>query len=333
MTRLGLKEGEAIEHKWLNHTIERAQRKVEEHHFSIRKRTLQYDDVMNRQRSIIYDLRQDILLNEGAAHERILDIFNDAIFGQCEALLPSTKDSDPVGLVEWMARFPVACSLEECTAWAGKPEEAARELYNRVEAAYEAKCATEVPHLLPMLERMICLTSIDEEWQKFLASMDDLRRSVSLRGYGQRDPLVEYKREAFEMFTELMCTIKANIVRTAFRATTNVEAYLAAHERMQQVAKPAPKAVKPEAAPQPAPKPMGNFTVTVPGFDAPAPEVEEAEEDVSPTPQAPRPGTLEAFMQNARPVANPAPAAPSKIGRNDPCPCGSGKKFKVCCGR
>ena len=345
MTRLGLQEGEAIEHRWLNHTVERAQRKVEEQNFSIRKRTLQYDDVMNKQRSIIYGLRQEILMQPNAAHERILDVFNDLIVDRCMALLPSAKDASPEALVEWMAHFPVVCSVEECAAWAGKPEEAAKVLFERVEEAYLAKCAGEIPEALPMLERMVCLTAIDEEWQKFLAAMDDLRRSVGLRGYGQRDPLVEYKREAFEMFTELMGTIKAGIVRAAFTTTTNVEAYFAMRERMARRASAVHRdlgdltaAVAPAPAPQPAhqpaPQPMPqqtSFTVTVPGFSKPAPEA-----PVAPAPQTRGEGSLEALMENMTAAAESAPAPyvnKQKVGRNEPCPCGSGKKFKTCCGR
>ncbi len=343
MTRLGLKEGEAIEHRWLNHTVERAQRKVEEQNFSIRKRTLQYDDVMNKQRAIIYGLRQEILMEPGAAHERILDIFNDAIADRCEALLPTPKDSDPIGLLEWMAHFPVLCTEAECRAWAGKPQEAAQALFARVEEAYNDKCAGEKPEALPMLERMVCLTAIDEEWQKFLAAMDDLRRSVSLRGYGQRDPLVEYKREAFEMFTELMGTIKEGIIRNAFTTTTNIEFYFAMRERASRKAQtvhqdlgnlteaaPAPAQLEPAPAPKPAAN--ASFTVTVPGMPEPEPEPEP---EVPPPPAGPRQGSLEALLgQMGLPQQPAAPVAPAaKVGRNDPCPCGSGKKFKNCCGK
>ncbi len=344
MTRLGLQEGEAIEHSWLNRTVERAQRKVEEQNFSIRKRTLQYDDVMNKQRAIIYGLRQEILMQPGAAHERILDVFNDLITDRCMALLPGAKDSDPTALLEWMAHFPVLCTEAECIAWAGKPEEAAKELYARVEEAYLAKCTGEIPEALPMLERMVCLTAIDEEWQKFLAAMDDLRRSVGLRGYGQRDPLVEYKREAFEMFTELMGTIKAGIVRAAFTTTTNVEAYIAMRERMARRAQTQHRdlgdltAAASAAMPAPAAAPAmetvsgsfsGSFTVTAPGLAEP--------EEPATEPEAPQGnGSLEALLEamNNRPQQPmPVRSGLQKTGRNDPCPCGSGKKYKNCCGR
>ena len=344
MTRLGLQEGEAIEHRWLNNTVERAQRKVEEQNFSIRKRTLQYDDVMNKQRSIIYGLRQEILMQPNAAHERILDVFNDLIVDRCMACLPAPKESNPVDLLEWMAHFPVLCTLEECEGWAGKPEEAAKVLYGRVEEAYLAKCAGEIPEALPMLERMVCLTAIDEEWQKFLAAMDDLRRSVGLRGYGQRDPLVEYKREAFEMFTELMGTIKAGIVRNAFTTTTNVETYIKMRERVARRVQavhqdlgdltaaipPAAPAAPVAPAPQAAVRQPTSFTVTVPGLGKPMAEPTNVQ------PQGD--GSLSSLMEsmNARstPMSSPVsqPVA-QKVGRNEPCPCGSRKKYKNCCGR
>ena len=334
MTRLGLKEGEAIEHRWLNNTVERAQRKVEEQNFSIRKRTLQYDDVMNRQRTIIYGLRQDILMKDGAAHACILDVFNDLIVDRCEATLANAKDADPEGLAAWAANFPILCPVDDCKVWVEKPQEAAAELFKRVEEAYQAKCEGEIPEALPMLERMVCLTAIDEEWQKFLAAMDDLRRSVSLRGYGQRDPLVEYKREAFTMFEELMGTIKGAIVRAAFTTTTNVAAYFAMRERAAQKAQTVHQDLGDltAAPPPPRPRPMpASFTVTAPGLPQPAPEPAPAGD-----------GSLESLMRSlgmAPEAPAPAPQKPEplraqpKVGRNDPCPCGSGKKYKNCCGK
>ncbi len=339
MTRLGLQEGEAIEHRWLNNTVERAQRKVEEQNFSIRKRTLQYDDVMNRQRAIIYGLRQEILTDPTVAHERILDIFNDLIVERCQQTLASAKDADIEALAAWLGNFPIAITEATLKGYAGKPEEAAEAIYKAIEEAYLAKCQGEIPEALPSLERIVCLTAIDEEWQKFLAAMDDLRRSVGLRGYGQRDPLVEYKREAFAMFSELIGAIKAGVVRMAFTTTTNVEAFMLMRERAARKAVADHKelgdltAAIPQApqAPTPVPPPQAkaNFTVTVPGF---------AEPEQTLTPDA-SDGSLEgllATLEQQSPKkqnALPPTTASAKIGRNDPCPCGSGKKYKACCGR
>ncbi len=330
MTRLGLQEGEAIEHRWLNNTVERAQRKVEEQNFSIRKRTLQYDDVMNRQRAIIYGLRQEILKDANAAHERILDVFNDLITERCLQTLGSAKDADAAALGEWLSNFPVAFGEEQLKGWAGKPEEAAAAIYKAVEEAYELKCKHEIPEALPGLERVVCLTAIDDEWQKFLAAMDDLRRSVGLRGYGQRDPLVEYKREAFDMFADLIGAIKAGMVRLAFTTTTNVEGFMAIRDGLLRKAVAAHQDlgdITANVPPAPPVQQPANFTVTVPGFSAPAPEAVERRED----------GSLEGLLEEMAKHAPTPPAKPfvaeAKVGRNDPCPCGSGKKYKACCGR
>jgi preprotein translocase subunit SecA len=177
--------------------------------------------------------------------------------------------------------------------------------------------------------------------------MDDLRRSVSLRGYGQRDPLVEYKREAFEMFSDLMVTIKSTIVRAAFRSTTNFETFMASRARNQHrlaVVNPAEALKKTTAPSAPSqPKPIANFTVTVPGLEAPVEDTEtstlETIEAPSTPASTPKQGSLEALMQNLQPGSSlleqteSTPSMPTKVGRNDACPCGSGKKYKVCCGR
>ncbi len=331
MTRLGLKEDEAIEHRWLNRTVETAQRRVEQQNFSIRKRTLQYDDVMNKQRSIIYDLRQDVLM-KAAAHERILDVLNDMVMSQCESLLASVKDSDIKALREWVqTNLPVAVSEEELAEFKGKPAEAAELLFKRIEKAYEDKCAAEPQEALPMLERQVFLSCIDRQWQDYLRAMDDLRRSVGLRGYGQRDPLIEYKREAFTMFEELMGNIKSDVAHMAFRATANMENYLRMMNRLnpQAVQELHPDPEEPARAKAPA-NPFGTFTVSA--------NRPKAVKPVDPEP-APRESTpsleeiLSAMGQGGYAVKpHPGNTDSSEAGRNDPCPCGSGKKYKKCCG-
>lgn len=306
MTRLGMAEGEALEHRWLNRSVETAQRRVEQQNFSIRKRTLEYDDVMNKQRSIVYSLRQDVLMNN-SAHERILDIFNDMIQTQCDGFLGSAKDSEPEDLHEWlMTNFPIAITLDEVKSFVGKAAEAATEIYKRAEEAYEAKCSMEVPELLPVMERQVFLSCIDQQWQDYLRAMDDLRHSVGLRGYGQRDPLIEYKREAFGMFGELMLNIKTDITHTAFRATTSLENY---NRMVQRMATPLPT----EKIPSPS-------------------EIDE------PAQEASLDDTFNALLarRDATPKSSAAGSSLSdgskQPGRNDPCPCGSGKKYKKCCG-
>ena len=323
MTRLGMQEGEALEHKWLNRSVETAQRRVEQQNFAIRKRTLEYDDVMNKQRSVVYDLRGDVLTSE-SAHGHILDVCNDLILTQCESFLSSAKDAAPQDLVEWVsATFPVAVLADEMVPFKGEPEKAAELLYARVSEAYELKCSTEDQKVLPIMERSVFLSCIDQQWQDYLRAMDELRHGVNLRAYGQRDPLVEYKREAFSMFEELMTNIKTEVSTSVFRATTlqNFQRMMSVsqgrvhevHNDMNMLA----GGVQPQEAPEVAPRRALSADVpqsAVAGFDAMMQAMERAERA-----PAPRPNVVSGDLRN--------------LGRNDPCPCGSGKKYKKCCGQ
>ena len=319
MQRLGLKEGEVMEHRWLNRSVETAQRRVEQQHYAVRKRTLEFDDVMNKQRAIVYELRGRILTgDQKAVHDIILDVMNDLVRSQCERYLFSEKDGQLNDFLSWLGvSFPVTVTEEELKPLMGKPEEAGDLVYGRVEEAYEMKCAGEDPETLPFMERGVFLSVIDREWQDYLRAMDDLRHGVNLRAYGQRDPLIEYKKEAFEMFEQLMSSIKTKVVSSEFRSTTaaNLRRMFAAMESQRQ------KSVTNEDA------------ITVDGDEA----------EPSRPVQAEAPKTVAdvfASMMSAR-MAAAKPAVPvaaaanrqAAVGRNDPCPCGSGKKFKKCCGR
>ncbi|MGN0844877.1 MAG: SEC-C metal-binding domain-containing protein, partial [Kiritimatiellia bacterium] len=312
-------------HRWLNHSIETAQRRVEERNFSIRKRTLEYDDVMNRQRAIVYEFRSDVLKKENA-HELALDILHDVVLTQAETYLTGNeKDCQPEDFAEWIQSiFPVLVTPEELKAYAGRPADAAEEIYKRVEEAYELKCSLENQEVLPRLERFVLLRAIDREWQDYLRAMDDLRDAVRLRAYGQRDPLIEFKREAYSLFEHLMLSIKTRISSGLFRASTSVENM---QNFMAQIRRPRRIQLT-------SPSSDGN------GQIAPAPH---------PAAETPRPATAPASQKTDaafdsllnRVAANTAsrPAAISnatgvhKVGRNDPCPCGSGKKYKNCHGK
>ncbi len=327
MQRLGMKEGEVMEHKWLNRSVETAQRRVEQQHYSVRKRTLEYDDVMNKQRSIVYELRGRILKGDAeTVHGIVLDVINDLVRTQCDKYLFSEKDGRLDGFLAWLGiAFPVTVTEEELKPLMGNPTLAGDLVYGRVEEAYEAKCAGEDPETLPYMERGVFLAVIDREWQDYLRAMDDLRHGVNLRAYGQRDPLVEYKKEAFGMFETLMTTIKSKVVSSEFRSTTatNMRRMLAAMEAAQAAAK------------------TNGDEISVDG-DA------EARAGAAPA----KPGTpagghgsrtvadVFASMMSRPARAVPQAAMPSapqppqtNVGRNDPCPCGSGKKYKKCCGR
>jgi len=317
MTRLGMQEGEALEHKWLNRSVETAQRRVEQQNFAIRKRTLEYDDVMNKQRTVVYDLRGEVLMSD-SAHERILDVFNDLILMQCEKFLTSAKDAEPQELVDWASdTFPVAVRLEDVEPFKGEPEKAAEVLYGRVEEAYELKCSMEDPNVLPIMERSVFLNCIDQQWQDYLRAMDELRHGVNLRAYGQRDPLVEYKREAFGMFEELMTHIKTEVSTSVFRATTvqNFQRMMATSGGRVQTVHADVNMLDggvqtvDNSAQQRAPAEPSSSAASA-NFDAMLQAMEKAE-------HAPAPRLADS----------------RSVGRNDPCPCGSGKKYKKCCGQ
>ena len=325
MLRLGMKEGEVMEHRWLNKSVETAQRRVEQQHFAIRKRTLEFDDVMNKQRSIIYELRGTILTGKpDDVHGTILDVFNDLVLSQAERFLADPKGAGLEDFLNWLGvTFPVTVTEDDLKPFLGEPGKAGEFVYNLVAEAYEAKCAAEDPRVLPYMERGVFLSCIDRQWQDYLRAMDDLRHSVNLRSYGQRDPLIEYKREAFNMFENLMTTIKTEVANTEFRATTatNMRRMIAAQQMRtnagafdEEQAEDAPAVPQGRAPAQPA-----------------APAQGKSVQDVFASMMSQVAGRPVRAVRN--PAAAPGAAATPAVGRNDPCPCGSGKKYKKCCGR
>ena len=337
MTRLGMKEGEVMEHRWLNKSVETAQRRVEQQNFAIRKRTLEFDDVMNKQRSIVYGLRGKILTGTPEdVHGTILEVFDDIILTKCEGCFTSEKDSDAEAFLEWLGvSFPVMAKAEDLKPFFGKPAEAAEMVSKLVHEAYESKCSAEDPAVLPSMERGVFLQCIDRHWQDYLRAMDDLRHNVNLRSYGQRDPLVEYKREAFEMFEQLISQIKGTVSTSMFRCTTalNMRRMIAAAEAAQAArAKAAQEARGGEedaAAPQqvaaarpaPAPRPQ---------------RVAPEKRDENNANVADLFASMMSEVSGRQVRVTRAPAAgvtPGTVGRNDLCPCGSGKKYKKCCGK
>ena len=322
MQRLGLKEGEVMEHKWLNRSVETAQRRVEQQHFAVRKRTLEYDDVMNTQRSVVYELRGRVLTgDQPTVHNLILDVMNDLILTQSEHYLFDAKDGSADDFLGWLGvTFPVMVSAEELKPLMGTPEAAAEFVMKRVEQAYEMKCAGEDQQVLPYMERGVFLQVIDREWQDYLRAMDDLRTGVNLRAYGQRDPLIEYKKEAFQMFETLMSTIKSKVATGMFRCATAARLQ-AAYNRMQAVQTNADSFDSAESggpaapsAPSPAPaKTVGDVFASMMNENRRAAGVAPVGAD---------------FRLRSSPQSQQA-----TVGRNDPCPCGSGKKYKKCCGK
>ena len=317
MEKLGIQEGEVLEHRWLNRSIETAQRRVEQQNFSIRKRTLEYDDVMNKQREIIYGFRSQIVAAE-QVRDQLLDVVQDVIFARAEDL---DGDEESLGaFATWVnSQFPVGFHPDQVVRKEGKrgrgtadAEATAQAVFGRVGKAYAEKCMLEDPAQLNSMERFIMLNAVDTQWQEYLRNMDTLRQGVGLRAYGQRDPLVEYKNEAFTLFADLMDRIKGEIAGRIFRATTSPRAYQTFLGDLHRLAQAQHANVAPlaggHAAGAAAPKraPEG-------GVDAGA----------------------EAAMNAALSAAHTKPVVRDepKVGRNDPCPCGSGKKYKKCCGK
>ncbi|MDP2990792.1 MAG: SEC-C metal-binding domain-containing protein, partial [Kiritimatiellota bacterium] len=300
MGRLGIEEGQQLEHPWLNRSIETAQRRVEQHNYSIRRRTLEYDDVMNKQREIIYGFRGDIVKGE-QVREHLYDLVADVIEMQAQEAFNDGKIELMDNFVTWVnATFPVGFKREELTGAGLDAETASAKVFERVKRAYELKVQIEDPAMLPGMERFILLHAIDTHWQDYLRAMDYLRQSVGLRAYGQQDPLVEYKREAYAMFSSLMDTIKSEVVTRIFRSTTSLQGY----ERL--VASMPVRLVHNEVATL-----GGGAGGQITDDRRPRPFGESGTDGESGTHR--RDG--------------------AKVGRNDPCPCKSGKKFKKCCGR
>jgi len=321
MERMGLEEGQELEHPLLNRSIEQAQKRVEGHNFQIRKRTLEYDDVMNKQREVVYGFRNEIIHGDDV-RDRLMDIMEEVVLQKVAEF--STPAPECHGwkirpLADWVnLNFPLGVPEDEIkkAAEAGQDKPVAGSLYDglspqqfavcnfiadAVRKAYELKISFEQPEALLSVERYTILTAIDKLWQEHLYEMDSLRYSIGLRAHGQRDPLIEYKAEAFKMFDELMVNIKTEICHNIFRSASSMMAF-------ENFLRNAPKQT------------LHQGTSAFGGGAAGAPPVKSKASDVvSEAAQA---------LEKAQPVRTGP-----KVGRNDPCPCGSGKKFKQCCGK
>ena len=291
MEKLGIEEGEVLEHPWLNKSIEKAQERVEQMNFGIRKNTLKYDDVMNQQREVIYGFRQTVLRSQDP-REQLYDIITDIIEQNAEA--PAEE------FLAWAnMTFPVGLRAEDIPE---EPEARVELLFGRVKEAYELKVTHETPERVKGLEQMIILQSVDEHWQEYLRNMDSLREGIGLRAYGQRDPLVEYKREAFNLFGDLMDVIKNEISQNIFRTGSSMEALQSFWQSLNKMMV-SNRAQQDQASAMA----LARQSASQPGHGAP-------------------PGAEQAPQQPIRRIG-------PEIGRNDPCTCGSGKKYKKCCGQ
>ena len=330
--KFGLEEGDELQHPWLNKSIETAQRRVEQHHFSIRKRTLDFDDVMNKQREIIYGLRKDALLSENP-HDVLFGIIEQVVESEVNnAAHPAeTRENNRDGfdagkLVAYLnSTFPLTFEEKELTEGLsdGRLVDADKltlQIVDRIEAAYGDRNAGLPEEQVQYLERHTVLEAIDRLWQEHLYAMDNLRSSMSLRVYAQKDPLVEYKHEAYKIFKSLMDQIYQDVATNLFRATVtrllSLEEILASmpqeliHQTFGQFDGAGPITIN-----------AGGQQLTIPmelmggGMPPEAPA----------EPEAPKSAASDVQITFRRSVP--------KVGRNDDCPCGSGKKYKKCCGR
>jgi preprotein translocase subunit SecA len=320
LTRLGLKENEAIVHPWINKALEKAQQKVEARNFDIRKNILKFDNVMNDQRKVIFDQRVEWMQDDVVA-EVVADMRHNAIDDLVAKHIPENaypEQWDTPGLREEIQRIlGIDLPVDE---WAKEEGIADEEIFDRVERRTDehmaGKAAQWGSDVIRYIEKSILLQTLDHLWREHLVMLDHLRQVIGLRGYGQRDPLNEYKAEAFSLFEAMSQSLR--------------EAVTAQLMRIEIVAAPPPDQ-------QPAPLPVMEAHKMDPttGEDEMALAMAGAEtlarHGIGPAAG----GAAPAAARNAEaPARNPKdPTSWGKVGRNEPCPCGSGKKFKHCHGR
>ncbi|WP_346992961.1 preprotein translocase subunit SecA [Alteromonas gracilis] len=294
MKRLGMERGEAIEHPWVTRAIENAQRKVEGRNFDIRKQLLEYDDVANDQRKVIYEQRNE-LLDEGDISETITAIREDVISGVVDEYIPpqSLEEMwDVKGLEERLkADFATDLPLQQWLENDDKLyEEKLRErILDEVVNAYKAKEDVVGEQVLRQFEKAVMLQNLDSHWKEHLAAMDHLRQGIHLRGYAQKNPKQEYKRESFELFSQMLEALKVEVITILARVKVQAEEDVQKVEEQRRQADDVPK----------------NFE----------------HEETSATPEQASDKVRTQVREGA------------KVGRNDPCPCGSGKKYKQCHGK
>jgi len=286
MIRVGMVEGERIEHPMVSRSIESAQEKVEKHHFESRKNLIEYDDVLNQQRKVVYEYRREILDSQENTLPIINEILHDWVHVQVNIYAPRTTPSmsERTELCTALSRTTTIPAEELAAAIENNPHAVAPTLIEQITTCYHTVRAQMDLHMIKDTEQWILLDLVDQYWKIHLQVLDSLKEGIGLRGYGQKNPLIEYKKEAFDAFINMMNAIKGDVVHRIFHldpklfsaehmaklAAARIKEYLEAKEvhAQQEEAKAAPKTIKRDVA---------------------------------------------------------------KVGRNDVCPCGSGKKYKSCC--
>ncbi|QKK02118.1 MAG: preprotein translocase subunit SecA [Pseudomonadota bacterium] len=303
MQKLGMRDGEAIEHPWVTRAIENAQRKVEAHNFDLRKHLLDFDDVANDQRRVIYAQRNELM--EAEDIKDTIDAIRAEVFDSLisQFIPPESIDEmwDPEGLEKALeGEFGISVPVQR---WLDEDEdlnEAAlrNRIMERVEAHYQAKEEMTGSSIMRRFEKALMLSILDQQWKEHLASMDYLRRGINLRSFAQKKPQQEFKREGFEMFTAMLDTMKHEVMKALARVQIRSQGDVQAVDEQRQ--RETPMQFRHAEA-------QSATAGGASGGHGPA------------QPAAPQPET---FVREGR-----------KVGRNEPCPCGSGKKYKHCHGK
>ncbi len=283
MQKLGMEEGVPIEHGMVSRAIERSQKQVEARNFDTRKHLLEYDDVMNKQREQIYGLRREVLAGEGT-RDYVMGRARDILDSLLDSFVSGERDAEEWDLGEFKTRFGSLFGFDPAGAgvdFKAPGAEIAEKLHALVEERYTARETRFGADLMRQYERFFILNVIDTQWKNHLLAMDHLKEGIGLRGYGQRDPLVEYKRESFNMFGAMKERVEDEIIRSLFLFEPRTEADLIEERKRQRQRE-------------------RELVFAAAGGEAAA--------------------------------AKPRTRSAEKVGRNAPCPCGSGKKYKKCCG-
>ncbi|QQX90477.1 preprotein translocase subunit SecA [Gluconobacter sphaericus] len=318
MQKMGLKEGEAIVHPWLNKALEKAQKRVEARNFDMRKNTLKYDDVMNDQRKEVYAQRREYMATEDLSGV-IAELREHTIEDLVHAHIPEKSFAeawDTEGLIREVSRvlnldLPIA-------DWAKEDGMDSEGVIERIQAeaakAQAARTANMGPELMRLIEKQVVLTTFDAVWKEHLHGLDQLRQGIGLRAYGQRDPLNEYKQEAFQMFTAMLDDMRVRVTETMCR--------------IQAVSEPPPFPVINTETSGPSEEPAGLFVQGTTGGDIPAPQPVVGFPSAAPMQPRSQPVPM-----GVEPDAETLQRWNAETPRNALCPCGSGLKFKHCHGR
>ena len=310
MQKLGMEKGESIEHPWVTKAIENAQRKVESHNFDIRKNLLEYDDVASDQRKVTYEQRSELMGTDDIS-ENIEAIRYDVIDNIIDSYIPPNSMEEQWDVAGLMSALQKETGLElPIQEWLDSDDKLYEEplrnkIHDAVKNIFAGKEQLLGKDMMLKLEKDVMLQVLDAKWKEHLAAMDYLRQSIGLRGYAQKNPKQEYKREAFAMFEQMLEDIKQDTIS------------FLCHVKFQS-----PQEVKPLAS-----------KVKEPSEEDLQMQHAQADDILHPQQQADAAGNVSKSADDNAPKPAPVKRTEKKVGRNEPCPCGSGKKFKQCCGK